>query len=228
MFRSHVVVATTKVRIFKQITTKMVFLILLLKLLLLPQRYVFSSKSQPAFEASRVTNCCCCYHKGTYFQANHNAISLVIQVLKVVVATTKVRIFKQITTIPYRYDCYIWLLLLPQRYVFSSKSQLLTVMVLMMLSCCCYHKGTYFQANHNTDKDGFRRVGVVVATTKVRIFKQITTYRLSLYLSLQLLLLPQRYVFSSKSQPLRLIPRTSIVVVATTKVRIFKQITTTP
>ena len=41
---------------------------------------------------------CCCYHKGTYFQANHNQVALVILVKSVVVATTKVRIFKQITT----------------------------------------------------------------------------------------------------------------------------------
>ena len=66
---------------------------------------------------------CCCYHKGTYFQANHNHF-LVNQIFeRVVVATTKVRIFKQITTDEELAYCYY--------------------------SCCCYHKGTYFQANHN-------------------------------------------------------------------------------
>ena len=71
----------------------------------------------------------------------------------VVIATTKVRIFKQITTCqgddPALYSCY------------------------------CYHKGTYFQANHNQFKKNVSLGEVVIATTKVRIFKQITTYYFS-------------------------------------------------
>ena len=67
----------------------------------------------------------------------------------VVIATTKVRIFKQITT---------------------SKPK-----VGFSFRCYCYHKGTYFQANHNMKDylEDYRKV--VIATTKVRIFKQITT-----------------------------------------------------
>ncbi|EEX17041.1 hypothetical protein HMPREF0973_03107, partial [Prevotella veroralis F0319] len=67
-----VVVATTKVHIFKQITTL------------------------DPLNSNRV--CCCCYHKGTYFQANHNHFERVNTISIVVVATTKVHIFKQITT----------------------------------------------------------------------------------------------------------------------------------
>ena len=93
------------------------------------------------------------------------------------------------------------LLLLPQRYVFSSKSQRYLLCTLIYFSCCCYHKGTYFQANHNTIDSVTTVDAVVVATTKVRIFKQITT-------------------------PLVVIVVLLLVVVATTKVRIFKQITT--
>ena len=92
------------------------------------------------------------------------------------------------------------LLLLPQRYVFSSKSQ---------------------RANIDTPNSN-----VVVATTKVRIFKQITTCKCSKTSNGKLLLLPQRYVFSSKSQLLVNNSSAKLVVVATTKVRIFKQITT--
>ena len=118
-----VVVATTKVRIFKQITTLIVDYMFVPLLLLLPQRYVFSSKSQQ-------------YLKVHFGQ-------------QVVVATTKVRIFKQITTCISRYLHYLKLLLLPQRYVFSSKSQLTPILQCCDIGCCCYHKGTYFQANHN-------------------------------------------------------------------------------
>ncbi|EEX17040.1 hypothetical protein HMPREF0973_03106 [Prevotella veroralis F0319] len=67
------------------------------------------------------------------------------------------------------------MLLLPQRYIFSSKSQLRGEYTGKELGCCCYHKGTYFQANHNVSRCLLHFSSVVVATTKVHIFKQITT-----------------------------------------------------
>ena len=69
--------------------------------------------------------------------------------LVVVVATAKVRIFKQITTQ-------------------DETGQ-------QVISCCCYRKGTNFQANHNSIARTTSTRTVVVATAKVRIFKQITT-----------------------------------------------------
>ena len=175
-------------------------------LLLLPQRYVFSSKSQRFKVTANIHICCCCYHKGTYFQANHNCRHLMLPIIMVVVATTKVRIFKQITTRKpiTMYDRV--LLLLPQRYVFSSKSQRISLSFFTSSCCCCYHKGTYFQANHNSIPLIYKRVAVVVATTKVRIFKQITTLLTKVNNLEMLLLLPQRYVFSSKSQLEDIIP----------------------
>ena len=67
----------------------------------------------------------------------------------VVVATAKVRIFKQITTTCYKGLQTLMLLLLPQRYEFSSKSQQGGLEDEQWWSCCCYRKGTNFQANHN-------------------------------------------------------------------------------
>ena len=117
-------------------------------LLLIPQRYDFSSKSQ---------------------------LSLYTLVWNVVVVdTTKVRFFKQITTICKRFSNFFRLLLIPQRYDFSSKSQLMSVR----------------DPNYT----------VVVDTTKVRFFKQITTLRYFICSEYGLLLIPQRYDFSSKSQ----------------------------
>ena len=144
-------------------------------MLLLPQRYIFSSKSQLVKHKVYIFVSCCCYHKGTYFQANHNRFLNICQQLCVVVATTKVHIFKQITTpadvlLPFQ-----MLLLLPQRYIFSSKSQQQRNSIHLSKSCCCYHKGTYFQANHNSVRKNRYKEVVVVATTKVHIFKQITT-----------------------------------------------------
>ena len=52
----YVVVAdTTKVRIFKQITTKVLVIPLMSWLLLIPQRYEFSSKSQHTFPFNEIS-----------------------------------------------------------------------------------------------------------------------------------------------------------------------------
>ena len=67
----------------------------------------------------------------------------------VVLDTTKVQIFKQITTVMIN-------------LTYSS-------------SCFRYHKGTDFQANHNTWRFRWQISWVVLDTTKVQIFKQITT-----------------------------------------------------
>ena len=47
-----------------------------------------------------------------------------------------------------------------------------------------------------------QEIKVVADTTKVRIFKQITTNLINTLTDTQLLLIPQRYEFSSKSQPI--------------------------
>ena len=68
---------------------------------------------------------------------------------RVVLDTTKVQIFKQITTSPCNN--------------------------VGTFSCFRYHKGTDFQANHNQAQKNRAEAGVVLDTTKVQIFKQITT-----------------------------------------------------
>ena len=54
-----VVADTTKVRIFKQITTPEAWSLRNAMLLLIPQRYEFSSKSQQAIAEAFATNGCC-------------------------------------------------------------------------------------------------------------------------------------------------------------------------
>ena len=93
--------------------------------------------------------CCFRYHKGTDFQANHNVPTYSKLKYKVVLDTTKVQIFKQITT-KYREEV--------EKY-----------------GCFRYHKGTDFQANHNDSSYATSVLTVVLDTTKVQIFKQITT-----------------------------------------------------
>ena len=144
----------------------------------------------------RLTACivggCCCYHKGRNFQANHNKNSALLQVICVVVATTKVGIFKQITTTvgglgaTPRCCCY------HKGRNFQANHNQKAMYFFLKLGCCCYHKGRNFQANHNYMRYRIMEAMVVVATTKVGIFKQITTEKDMLSSAPRLLLLPQR------------------------------------
>ena len=192
----------------------------------IPQRYRFSSKSQLKISLIAGQTSCFRYHKGTDFQANHNSKLSKVHRLFVVLDTTKVQIFKQITTC-WQYQNYdMQLFQIPQRYRFSSKSQLRACNFALNLCCFRYHKGTDFQANHNDNEILTSQIVVVLDTTKVQIFKQITTRdKLGIQL-VELFQIPQRYRFSSKSQR---VPKSSFrsrVVLDTTKVQIFKQITT--
>ena len=149
-----VVLDTTKVQIFKQITTQYDNYYTACMLFQISQRYRFSSKSQHIALSLQIITCCFRYHKGTDFQANHNYSLVDIMDCSVVLDTTKVQIFKQITT----------------RGCQGGK----------IIRCFRYHKGTDFQANHNRNKREKQDVQVVLDTTKVQIFKQITTDRIFL------------------------------------------------
>ena len=196
------------------------------RLFQIPQRYRFSSKSQPLDPLNNNQVCCFRYHKGTDFQANHNS--------------------------PCKGALWRGLFQIPQRYRFSSKSQQGIVFDFNTICCFRYHKGTDFQANHNINKCITDTAHVVLDTTKVQIFKQITTPHSDSTMKRRLFQIPQRYRFSSKSQPC-VTPEQShkscfryhkgtdfqanhnytlyliflkTVVLDTTKVQIFKQITT--
>ena len=144
-----VVLDTTKVQIFKQITTAFIEDAIFGGLFQIPQRYRFSSKSQHAPLETYNQVGCFRYHKGTDFQANHNNTLTDIQGKKVVLDTTKVQIFKQITTRSSYSAQFLELFQIPQRYRFSSKSQLKSSITYILVGCFRYHKGTDFQANHN-------------------------------------------------------------------------------
>ena len=174
-YSSVVVLDTTKVQIFKQITTLLACKAAVCLLFQIPQRYRFSSKSQLLFSIVIIYFGCFRYHKGTDFQANHNCagvrVSSSLRCFRyhkgtdfqanhnrythrthgryVVLDTTKVQIFKQITT-KTTVTIFAGLLFqIPQRYRFSSKSQLPMRYLVHACSCFRYHKGTDFQANHN-------------------------------------------------------------------------------
>ena len=170
----NVVLDTTKVQIFKQITTGLILLSMSVQLFQIPQRYRFSSKSQQGMPIVEVAHGCFRYHKGTDFQANHNAVRQSARCPGVVLDTTKVQIFKQITTPITNGIVNGQLFQIPQRYRFSSKSQPFDFDFHLQNGCFRYHKGTDFQANHNR---------IVSPSLLISLFQ-----------------IPQRYRFSSKSQ----------------------------
>ena len=200
VLRLHVVLDTTKVQIFKQITTTQSVQGFSLTLFQIPQRYRFSSKSQLLIDSLLRSHRCFRYHKGTDFQANHNRHLCTHTSLRVVLDTTKVQIFKQITTI-----CYL--------FYFDS-------------SCFRYHKGTDFQANHNTIRSHGVYYKVVLDTTKVQIFKQITTYGNGSPTYLGCFRYHKGTDFQANHNQVLQWPSLYRVVLDTTKVQIFKQITT--
>ena len=140
----------------------------------IPQRYDFSSKSQLESIIVNGQESCFVYRKGTIFQANHNRFGFSA--------------------------CIKRLFCIPQRYDFSSKSQLGWQVRYNEYSCFVYRKGTIFQANHNILGDIYNPSFVVLYTAKVRFFKQITTKHSFRMLCQMLFCIPQRYDFSSKSQ----------------------------
>ena len=171
-----VVCDTAKVRFFKQITTLRKLVWIILRLFAILQKYDFSSKSQ---------------HRGQF-----------TEILWVVCDTAKVRFFKQITTSLSKLYKILLLFAILQKYDFSSKSQLVVLIIKASL--------------------------VVCDTAKVRFFKQITTSTIRLQYVAVLFAILQKYDFSSKSQQVVGWSRPLRVVCDTAKVRFFKQITTAP
>ena len=143
---------------------------------------------------------CFRYHKGTDFQANHNAYQRIYNDFYVVLDTTKVLIFKQITT--------------PTTDIHAT------------LGCFRYHKGTDFQANHNDYGQLVQIQAVVLDTTKVLIFKQITTKRGTISISPRCFRYHKGTDFQANHNRRGTISISPLVVLDTTKVLIFKQITT--
>ena len=170
--------------------------------------------------------CCYWYHKGKTFQANHNSFGYVPTYSKVVIDTTKVRLFKQITT------CVAFLVMCSLVVIDTTKvrlfKQITTDFLIFHLnsSCYWYHKGKTFQANHNTQKRAVLLTSVVIDTTKVRLFKQITTED-----ELQAAIdgcywYHKGKTFQANHNTLATPRGRRQVVIDTTKVRLFKQITT--
>ena len=172
----------------------------LFKLCLLLQRYTFWSNSQRLSVIYDVSIYCACYCKDTHFEAIHNSVAVDTVAYHIVLATAKIHILKQFTTV--------------------------SLSVSLVLYCACYCKDTHFEAIHNPQSIFGTKMLIVLATAKIHILKQFTTPIRRLSQRFRLCLLLQRYTFWSNSQLRSLLLRLLIIVLATAKIHILKQFTT--
>ena len=94
------------------------------------------------------------------------------------------------------------------------------------IGCYWYHKGKTFQANHNIRINTPISLTVVIDTTKVRLFKQITTTLKQAVADKRCYWYHKGKTFQANHNGVELPGFDSYVVIDTTKVRLFKQITT--
>ena len=171
---ASIVLATAKIHILKQFTTVSTIRLKLSWLCLLLQRYTFWSNSQRASQVCWSCFHCACYCKDTHFEAIHNHPQSRVRNKEIVLATAKIHILKQFTTLGVRYF---------YRYY-----------------CACYCKDTHFEAIHNPVTWIVNYAQIVLATAKIHILKQFTTENTKKNLNQLLCLLLQRYTFWSNSQ----------------------------
>mgnify|MGYP001673708237 CR=1 FL=1 len=118
----------------------------------------------------------------------------------IVLATAKIHILKQFTTTPTKLKREFILCLLLQRYTFWSNSQPRNFEPEAAWHCACYCKDTHFEAIHNPKGEGKTIPNIVLATAKIHILKQFTTFSNPNASGDLLCLLLQRYTFWSNSQ----------------------------
>ena len=189
------------------------------------QKYDFSSKSQRWNRATCLRVGCLRYCKSTIFQANHNIVQYLILIIR--------------------------LFAILQKYDFSSKSQLIRLLLtinvvvcdtakvrffkqittdkgldVITMGCLRYCKSTIFQANHNVVPILVNSVLVVCDTAKVRFFKQITTEIREVWRVGGCLRYCKSTIFQANHNVFGRWGCQRYVVCDTAKVRFFKQITT--
>ena len=192
--------ATAKIHILKQFTTSYLMIYYSVGLCLLLQRYTFWSNSQRAGRwilPFRIVLATAKIHILKQFTTSNkigrgrNWLCLLLQRYTFWSNSQPMDDLKKLGKI---------LCLLLQRYTFWSNSQLVNFKKVNGKYCACYCKDTHFEAIHNPEVTPPGREAIVLATAKIHILKQFTTsFQESLFL-LGLCLLLQRYTFWSNSQ----------------------------
>ena len=190
------------------------------------QRYKFESNSQLTSLSWQEIVSCVIRYKDTNLKAIHNKFKEGIKCRVAVSSDTKIQIWKQFTTVAITFSTSVPLchpiqrykfesnsqpqkssyyksskLCHPiQRYKFESNSQQRRLSPSNSMSCVIRYKDTNLKAIHNCHQEQPLRVHAVSSDTKIQIWKQFTTGRMS-NMSRSTLCHPiQRYKFESNSQ----------------------------
>ena len=196
-----IVLATAKIHILKQFTTATRYQQRRFRLCLLLQRYTFWSNSQLANRIYLSALYCACYCKDTHFEAIHNPFLQFRIVWNIVLATAKIHILKQFTT---------------KRAVKQ-----------VIKHCACYCKDTHFEAIHNCRCRYYPHRKIVLATAKIHILKQFTTEVVILIYTIYCACYCKDTHFEAIHNARTDAPHKNLIVLATAKIHILKQFTTT-
>ena len=190
------------------------------------QRYKFESKSQLAISTHIRWWCCFQWFKGTNLKANHNDLRYCNWQKDAVSNGSKVQIWKQITTVSQITSWYIWLFPMVQRYKFESKSQHNSIAFSTCFSCFQWFKGTNLKANHNYIPLSATVRPAVSNGSKVQIWKQITTNRVTFFLHASCFQWFKGTNLKANHNLTEASPLPVVAVSNGSKVQIWKQITT--
>ena len=216
----------TKIQIWKQITTIWQEWSARSKLYQPIQKYKFESKSQPGSVGESIKYSCINQYKNTNLKANHNwQFANWLQFLAVS-TNTKIQIWKQITTNFLQFTSQFTLYQPIQKYKFESKSQLTTVNNIFIFSCINQYKNTNLKANHNYKVFWIKYEDAVSTNTKIQIWKQITTHRIFLPLSVRCINQYKNTNLKANHNLQGNEGRRRVAVSTNTKIQIWKQITT--
>ena len=164
------------------------------------QRYKFESNSQQDRTAHTRQVRCIIWYKDTNLKAIHNRLRPIVSFSLVVLSDTKIQIWKQFTTHTHIAVRQWGLYYLIQRYKFESNSQRHLCALSCATGCIIWYKDTNLKAIHNPIREPCTALVVVLSDTKIQIWKQFTTERLSKKSLWLLYYLIQRYKFESNSQ----------------------------
>ena len=166
----------TKIQIWKQFTTKLVFSFRARWLCHPIQRYKFESNSQHVGYRCLWYASCVIRYKDTNLKAIHNTICVISYIVIAVSSDTKIQIWKQFTTavlslLTTRSLCHPI-----QRYKFESNSQRINALYHCCTRCVIRYKDTNLKAIHNYVAFIAHCLAAVSSDTKIQIWKQFTTH----------------------------------------------------
>ena len=164
----------SKMKNFKQFTTRSSQITVASKLSMMVQRWRISSNSQHQYNLREELASCLWWFKDEEFQAIHNRVLILMNIILVVYDGSKMKNFKQFTTVADLKDEYNLLSMMVQRWRISSNSQ----------RVC--------------KKDIIK--WVVYDGSKMKNFKQFTTINSNIQYKWLLSMMVQRWRISSNSQ----------------------------